>query len=160
MQFPKREKVHGVATELVDLKDECTVEWLASALCGLAFAASCVATSIPLFVSFEVGTIDTLRRLGFLATVWLCAFITALWVEAVVYLAPELVIAVKPRAGTNEDIPSKPFWTVVAGRCTVIRSDVIVAIGAFRSYPDADAHLSRRFGGRYRKANSSNRSYD
>ena len=109
---------------------------------GSAFAAGCVATSIPFFVSFEVGTIDTLRRLGFLATVWLCAFITALWVEAVIYLAPELVVAVKPRAGTNEDIPRKPFWTVVAGRCTVIRSDVIVAVGAFRGYPDADANLS------------------
>ncbi|MGB8493484.1 MAG: hypothetical protein WCE53_03705 [Candidatus Acidiferrum sp.] len=49
-----------MVTELVGLKNECGVEPLASAGYGLVFAASCVATPIPLFVSFEVGTIDDL----------------------------------------------------------------------------------------------------
>jgi hypothetical protein len=94
-----------------------------------------VATSIALFVSFEVVFIDTLRWLGFFATAWLWALIALLRIETVVSIAPELGFAVKPRAGANEHVASKPFWTVVAGRSTVKRSDVKVAVGTFRGYP-------------------------
>jgi hypothetical protein len=38
-----------------------------------------MATSIPHFVSFEVRTIDTLCRLGFLASFWQWALVAMLW---------------------------------------------------------------------------------
>jgi hypothetical protein len=48
-----------------------------------------VATSIPRFVSLEVRTIDTLCRLGFLATLWRWAFIAVLRMETVIHIALE-----------------------------------------------------------------------
>jgi hypothetical protein len=126
---------------------------------GLRFGFTGVATSIAFFVSFEVGAIDPLCRLGFLATVWLGALVALLWVEAVIYVASELGLPMKPRAGADEDIPSKPLRPVIARRRTVIRSDVIVTIGALRSYPDLNADLSLRFWKGCREADCSNRSY-
>jgi len=105
-----------------------------------------VATPIPLFISFEMSTIDTLGWLGFLATVWLWALIAVLWMETVVHVAPEFCRAMKPWASTNEDALSKPFWTVVASGSTVIGSGVIVAVGTVRGYPDVNGDLGLRFG--------------
>jgi hypothetical protein len=130
------------------------------ALYGLAFDASYVAASIPLFVSFEVGVINALRWFRFFATGWHRAFIAVLWIEVVVYLAPEIVIAVKPRPSANEDIRAKPFWPVISGRRAVIRNGVIVTVGTVRGYPDLYSGLSLCFGGGYREATSSYRGQD
>jgi len=124
----------------------------------LFLALSYVATSIARFVSLEVRTIDTLCRLGFLASFWRWAFIAVLWVETVVHVAPEIAGAMKPRASADEDLPAKPFRTVVAGGSTVIRSDVIVAIGTIRSHADGDGDLSFCFGSGSREAESGNSS--
>jgi hypothetical protein len=118
-----------------------------------------VATSIALFVSFEVVFIDTLRALSFFATAWLWALIALLRIESVVYIAPELGSAMEPRACANENVVSKPFWTVVAGRSTVIRCDVKVPIRTFRGRSDLDHHLSIRLGHGGRKATNRNNSY-
>jgi len=124
--------------------------------CGLVFAVGCVAASVALFVSFEVVLIDTLGRLGFLATVWLYAFVAVLWIETVIHVATEIVTAVKPRAGANEHVSAKPFWSVIARRCTVVRSDVIVAVRTFRGYTDLDLDLSLRLRYGCREATSNN----
>jgi hypothetical protein len=124
----------------------------------LFFALNRVATSIPHFVSFEVRTVDTLCRLSFFARFWQWALIAVFRMETVIYVALELISAMKPRAGTNEDIPGKPFWTVVARGGAAIRSDVIVTIGTIRGYSDADADLSLRFGSGNGGADSSNSS--
>jgi hypothetical protein len=76
--------------------------------------------------------------------------------ETVIHIALEAAGAVKPRAGANEDVPVKPFRTVVAGRSTSVRSGVIVTIGTFGGYSDVDADLSLCFGGVSREAESSN----
>ena len=81
--------------------------------------------SIPHFVSFEVGDlIETLSRLGFVATVWLWAVIAVLRMETVIYVSSEVVSAMKPRASANEDATCKPFRAVVAIGGAVVRSDV------------------------------------
>jgi hypothetical protein len=95
----------------------------------LFLGLSHVAAAIPHFISFEVRTIDTFYRFGFLATSRQRAFIAVLRVEAVIYFAVEISGAMKPRASANEDVPAKPFRAVVARGCTVIRSDIIVTIG-------------------------------
>jgi hypothetical protein len=108
----------------------------------LFFASSYVAPSIPRFVSLEVRTIDTLGRFGFLATFWRWALISVLWMETVIHVALELTRAMKPGASANEAVSVEPLWTVVAGRSTAIRSDVIVTIGTVRGYADLDVDLS------------------
>ena len=108
----------------------------------LALTLRYVATSIPHFISFEMRAADTFCRLGFLATLRHLSLITVFRMEAVIDVALEFTSAMKPRACANEDVPAKPFRTVVAGWGAIIRSDVIVTIRTFRSYSDVDADLS------------------
>jgi len=115
-----------------------------------------VATSIPHFVSFEVRTIYTLCRLRFLTALRRWALIAVFRMETVIYMALEFGSAMKPWAGANEDVPIKPFRTVVARGSTGIGGDVIVTIGTVRSYSDIDADLSLRFGGGSGQADSGN----
>ena len=113
----------------------------------LALTFSYVATSVPHFVSFEMRSANAFCRLGFLATLWQLALVTVLRVEAVIYVALEFTGAMKPGASANETVSIKPFRTIVAGGGTVIRSNVMVAIGTIGGYSDFDAHLSLCFGG-------------
>jgi hypothetical protein len=122
----------------------------------LASARSCVAASIAHFVPFEVRAIHTLGRLGFLAALRHRALVAVLRMVAVIDVALELISAMKPRAGANEDFSVKPFRTVVAGGGAVIRSDVIITIGAFRGYPDVEADLSLCLWGGSHETDSSN----
>jgi hypothetical protein len=80
------------------------------------------------------------------------------WMKVVVYVAPEIVVTVKPRTGANEDATTKPFRAVIAGGSTGIRRHVIVTIGTIRSCSDIDAHanLGRCLGGRSRDAEGGN----
>jgi hypothetical protein len=78
--------------------------------------------------------------------------------EMIIYVAPKVRSAVKPRASANEDAANKPFRTVVAGRSTGVRSDVIVTIGTVGGYTDLDGNLSLSFGGCGRAADCSNSS--
>jgi hypothetical protein len=115
-----------------------------------------VAASISLFVSFEMGLINSPRRLGLLAAAWYWALVAMLWMEGVIYVAMEVAWAMKPRASTYEDTPSKPFWTVVASGSTAIRGDVVITIGTFRRDTDVDADLGSSFRDDYREAACSN----
>jgi len=117
---------------------------------------SYVAASISRFVSLKVGAIDTLGRLGFLATFWRWALIAVVWMETVIHVALEATSAMKPRAGANEAVSIKPFRAVVASGSTAIRSDVVVTVGAVRGYADLDVVLSLRFGGGNGEADSGN----
>ena len=119
---------------------------------------SYVASSIPRFVSLEVRAIDTLGRLGFFATFWRWALISVVWMETVIHVALETTSAMKPRASANEAVSIKPFRAVVAGGSTAIWSDVIVTVGAVRSYADLDAVLGLCFGSGNVEADSGNSS--
>jgi hypothetical protein len=112
--------------------------------------------SITLFVSLEMVFVHALRRLGALATAWHCALVTMVGMESVIYISAEIAGTMKPRAGANEDRPIKPLWAIVAGRSTVIGSDVIVAVGTFGSYADIDADLSVCARTRCRETNPGN----
>jgi hypothetical protein len=58
--YTGRERLHA-------LEDRCANQRIPA---DLVFAPGRVASTIPLFVSFEVRSINTLRRLGFLAALW------------------------------------------------------------------------------------------
>lgn len=123
----------------------------------LAFAPNCVTASIAHFVPFEVSNlVETLSRLGFIATVWLWAVVAVLGMETVIYMAAEAFRTMKPGTNANEDAPVKPLRTVVAVGGAVVRSDVIVTVGTDRRDSDVDAYLRLCPGSRYREANSCN----
>lgn len=72
--------------------------------------------------------------------------------KMVVYMAVEVIRAMKPWAGANENTARKPFRPVVAVGSTAIRRGVIVTVGAVggTSNVDADADLLRSYFGRSR----------
>jgi hypothetical protein len=120
------------------------------------FASACVTAPITHFISFEVRNFThRLGRLRSFATVWPWAFIAALRIVTVIYVALELGMPVEPGAGANEHPIGKPFRTVVAIRSTFIRSVVIVTVRAFRRDSYVDADLSLCFGSGYYETNSS-----
>src|SRR5208283_207609 len=125
---------------------------------GLFLTPGYVAASIARLVALEMRAIDALGRLSFLAAFWCRAIIAVLRMETVIHVALEFVGAMKPRASANEDFATKPFRAVVAGGSTVIRSDVIVTVGAIRSHADDDVDLSLCFGSGSRDAECSNSS--
>jgi hypothetical protein len=116
---------------------------------------SCVAASIALFVSFEVRTIDTLCLFRLLATAWIWTLIAMVRIVMCIYFAPEVIRTMKPRPNSDEDARIEPLWTIVTSGSTVIRRNVIIAVGTIRSYTDLDGDLGFCRGGRYRKADSS-----
>jgi hypothetical protein len=67
--------------------------------------------------------------------------------EAIVYVSVEVLVAMKPRAHSDEDAIVKPFGAVIAGRGAVIGGHVVIAVRAIRSHPDFYADLCLRFGG-------------
>jgi hypothetical protein len=98
----------------------------------LAMASpACVAASITHLVTTEVveGLISALRM-------W--TSVAAMWVEAVINLAPEAVGAVEPRAGSEEHAAVEPLGSVVPIWSAVVRSNVVIAIRANRLSSDID----------------------
>ena len=109
-----------------------------------------VPAAITHFVPFEVGDlIDRLSGFGPIANFGHRTFVPMVWMEVVIYVTFEVLVAMKPRAGANEDTPSKPFRAVVAVRSTGVRRDVIVAVRADRGRPNADSDLSIHFRSRH-----------
>jgi hypothetical protein len=78
--------------------------------------------------------------------------------KTIVYVALEVIRAMKPWASANENTARKPFRPVVAVGSTAIRRGVIVTVGAVggRSNADADADLRPYFGSGRCEANPSN----
>jgi hypothetical protein len=93
--------------------------------------------------------------LGFLATLWRRAFIAVFRMVIIIYVATEVIAAMKPRTGADEDTTGKPFRTVVAGGSAAIRSSVIVPIRTFWGGSDVDADLSLYFGSGHRETDCS-----
>jgi hypothetical protein len=121
----------------------------------LFLVSACVATPVAHFISFKIcHFINTLRRLGFLADLWRWALIAVIRMKAVIYVTPEIVRAVKPRASANEYTAGEPLRAVVAVGRAAIWCGVIVTIGTVRGDAD-DTDLSRCFGSGDREANSS-----
>jgi hypothetical protein len=95
----------------------------------LFLAVAYVAAPVPNFIFFEVGNlIQTLRRLGVLATLRLCGGIAVFGVKTVIHIAPEVIRAMKPRASTKKYTTRKPFRAVIATGSQVIWSGVIVPV--------------------------------
>jgi hypothetical protein len=77
-------------------------------------------------------------------------------IETVIYMAVKICVAVKPRAGADEDATGKPFRTVVAIGSAGIRGVVIVAVRAPGFGADGNGDLSLYFGRHRGKTNSGN----
>src|SRR6266403_1914718 len=92
-------------------------------------SAFSVGTSITHLVSVEVieGRLSTRRM-------W--TNVAVMWIEAVINVAAEVVVAVEPRAGSDEHVAGEPFGTVVP-----IWGEVVVAIRAIRLCSDIDGDL-------------------
>jgi hypothetical protein len=77
-------------------------------------------------------------------------------IVAVVHMAIKTAMPVKPGAGADERPATEPIRPIVSVGCTVIRSVVIVTIGACGLHSDIDANLSLWFKTTCHQADSSN----
>jgi hypothetical protein len=133
------------------MTNEWAIDWH-----QLAFADH-VAVSIAHFVCFEVGNlIETLSRLGLIATGRPWAVIAVLRMETVIYVAMEVGWAVKPWARPNEDTSYKPFRAIVSIGGAVVGRDIVVPVGTHRRNSDLDAYLSLYCGSSQREADYGN----
>jgi len=115
-----------------------------------------VAAPIPHLVPFKMlHLIDGLTGFGFLANLGHRSFVPMFRMEAIIYVPPEVFVPMKPGAGPNEDSAGKPLRAIVTVRSARIRRSVIVTVRALRGDPDADGHLSIRFGSRHGQEQSS-----
>ena len=110
---------------------------MASASMPSAFSVAAtfsVVASITHLVSVEVieGPLPTLGM-------WTNVAVT--WIEAVINVAAEVVVAVEPRAGSDEQAAVKPVGTVVPIWGAVVWGEVVVAIRANRRWSDIDGDL-------------------
>ena len=98
------------------------------------FTPAYVAAPVPHFISFEVvNLIEMLCGLGFLTTLRLWTGVAMFRMKTVIYVALEVVRAMKPLASADENAACKPFRAIVAVGSAVIWSNVIVAVGTIRS---------------------------
>ena len=78
-----------------------------------------VFTSVAHFVSLElVGIPCAICRV--FAAIRHMAVVAMVWVKAVVYMAMEIIMAMKPWTRTDECMAMKPLRAVVSVRCTLI----------------------------------------
>jgi hypothetical protein len=85
--------------------------------------------------------IDPFCGVGLLAYLRRCTLIAVSWMEMVIYVTPEVVAAVEPRSGADENAVVEPLGAVVSGRGATIRGDVIVSIRTIGGYANVDADL-------------------
>ena len=105
-----------------------------------------VAVAVVHLVSVEVlgGAVPSFARP--VATIWKITMVAMFGVEAIVYVAAEVGVAMKPWAGTDEDSAREPFGAVVAVGSALVGRGLIVTIGADWGWSDVDADLSFGFG--------------
>ena len=77
-------------------------------------ASHCVAAPITQLVSVKVieGPVATPRK-------W--TTVAAMWIEAIINVAVEIVWAVEPWAGSDEHAAVEPLGTVITVGCAVVR---------------------------------------
>ena len=100
---------------------------------------ACVALSVPGLVCMEMFV-------GLLPARWVGSDVAVMRIVAVVDMAIKSVRAVIPGSSPDEYAPNEPIRPIVAIRCTVIGSKVVVAIRAHRRNPNVDGYLCRRTG--------------
>ena len=107
-----------------------------------------MALSISRFVCVEVvERLFAARRHG--------SSITVMRVVAVVYVAIEAVMTVEPRAGADEYPVTVPIRPVISVDSTVVRSVVVISVGASGLNTDVDTDLSLGFESGCHQADSS-----
>jgi hypothetical protein len=104
----------------------------------IMIAGACMASPIARFVAVEVIE-------GLFAALWIRSMVAVAGVEAVIDMAVELAGAAEPAPSADKDSILKPIGPIVAVRRAVIRSVVVVAIGAHRLHSEIDGDLGRRY---------------
>jgi len=109
--------------------------------------------AIAHLVTLEVvHMIDAVLRTGVLPSLRKRAVVATLNVEVIVDMAAEIARAMEPRTRADEDAAAKPLRTIEAIRSAAIWRIVVITVGTYRRYADADLGRSA---GRSRDAKTS-----
>ena len=92
-----------------------------------------VAATITHLVPVEVVSVmGEVLRIGVFSAGWIRPVIAVVRIKMVIYVAVEIVMTVVPRSGPDENAVNKPFGPVVSPWRALIRSEIVIAIGADR----------------------------
>ncbi len=105
-----------------------------------------VTVAIVVCGGMEVFCVSVPAFAGFFATCGVGAVIAVLGVVVVVDGTAEVLGAVEPGAGSDEDSAGEPLGAVVAVGSAVIGRDGVVAVWALGGYADAYCDLGRGLG--------------
>jgi len=113
----------------------------------IAMIAAVVLIAATRFIAVKFMTVVVAVKLAMLATMGICAMVAMMRVIAIIDVAVPAMRAVEPWTCTQEDSAGEPFWTVVAIGTAVVRSVVIVSVGAdgCRSYIHTEAERDLSF---------------
>lgn len=120
---------------------------------GIVAGIACMTAPIPRLVAMEV--IEALRPAF---RQW--SSVAVMWVIAIVDVAIEAVVAVEPRASTDEHPANEPIGPVVAIRCAVIRRIVKVSVRAHGRWSNVYAHRDLGVGCRCTREKSNSKCYE
>jgi hypothetical protein len=112
-----------------------------------AVIAAVVLIAATRFIAVKFMTVVVAVKLAMLATMGICAVVAMMRVIAIIDVAVPAMRAVEPWTCTQEDSAGEPFWTVVAIGTAVVRSVVVVSVGAdgCRSYIHTEAERDLSF---------------
>lgn len=96
-----------------------------------AMIAAVVLIAATRFIAVKFMTVVVAVKLAMLATMGICAVVAMMRVIAIIDVAVPAMRAVEPWTCTQEDSAGEPFWTVVAIGTAVVRSVVVVSVGAY-----------------------------
>jgi hypothetical protein len=97
--------------------------------------------SVMHLVAVKIFDVAVPSCAGLFAGLRILAVVAIVRVKVIVDVSTEAGGTVEPWAGSDEDAARKPLRAVVAIRGAGIGRSLIVAVGAVRSYSNADSHL-------------------
>ena len=73
------------------------------------------------------------------------AVVTLAIVKLMIDMAVEMIRAVVPGAGADEDTATEPLGPIIAIRSAIVRRSLVIPVWANRCYSDVDCNLCIRF---------------
>lgn len=85
-------------------------------------------------------------RIGMIAVMRIRPVVAVAGIVVTIYMTVEIMMAMKPRSGSDENAVVEPFRSVVSPWCAVVWRKIVVAVWTYGLGSDGDRYLGRRGG--------------
>lgn|SRR5579862_4947610 len=109
----------------------------------MSLVSAAIAHLVPMKI---LGVMCEVLRIGMIAVVRIRPMIAVVRVEMIIYVSVEIVVAMEPRSGSDENASAEPVGTVIAKGSTVVGRVIVITVGTNRFHSDIDGYLGWRSG--------------